>query len=67
MLQLFTGERVSADRWKFVLFCFFLYILQLKSRLDLSFCVTFAYLIVLRQLALICHSLSKTRVILLTQ
>ena len=59
MSQLFTGKRVSADRWKFVLFCFFLYILQLKSRLELSFCVTFAYLIVLRQLVLICHSLSK--------
>ena len=62
MLQLFTGKRVSADRWKFVLFdfCFFLYVLQLKSRLELSFCVTFAYLIVLRQLVLTCHSLSKT-------
>ena len=60
MLQLFTGKRVSEDRWKFILFCFFLYVLQLKSRLELSFCVTFAYLIVLRQLVLICHSLSKT-------
>ena len=45
----FTGKRVSAERWKILLFCFFLYTLQLKSKLELSFFDIFAYLMVLRQ------------------